>query len=104
MAREEFSKCPECGVGTLRPTGEVAKMTDPDTGTVTRDYREYKCDNCGYPDKGKAKVATVSELVGADEGGRNNNNQQQQQQQQQPEQEVKPQPDDQQGTQPPSAA
>jgi hypothetical protein len=103
MAREEFSKCPECGVGTLRPTGEVAKMTDPDTGTVTRDYREYKCDNCGYPDKGKAKVATVSELVGADEGGRNNNNNHQQQQQQ-PEQEAKPQPNDQQGTQPPSAA
>ena len=77
-------------------------MTDPDTGTVTRDYRESKCDNCGYPDKGTAKVATVSELAGADEGRRNNNNQQQQQQQ--PEQEVKPQPDDQQDTQPPSAA
>jgi hypothetical protein len=58
-----------------------------------------------YPDKGKAKVATGSELVGANEGGRNNNNhQQQQQQQQQPEQEAKPQPDDQQGIQPPSAA
>jgi hypothetical protein len=67
MAREEFSKRPECRVGTLR-TGGATTITDPDTGTVTRDYREYKCDNCGYPDKCKAKVATVSELLGANEG------------------------------------
>ncbi len=41
MAREEFSECPQCGIGTLKPTGEAAKMTDPDTGTVTNDYNEY---------------------------------------------------------------
>jgi hypothetical protein len=51
MSRPEFSKCPKCGVGTLRPSGGAAKMTDPDTGTVTGDYRGYKCDNpaCDYP-------------------------------------------------------
>ncbi len=33
-------------------------MTDPDTGTVTGDYRGYKCDNpaCGYPRDGVARV------------------------------------------------
>ena len=67
MAREEFSKCPQCGIGTLKPTGGVAKMTDPDTGTVTTEYREYKCDKCGYPQGGKAKVVAANEQASISE-------------------------------------
>ncbi len=64
MSRTEFNKCPKCGIGTMLPTGGAATITDLDTGTVTRDYREYKCDNCGYPDEALAKVATVNEEIG----------------------------------------
>jgi ribosomal protein S27E len=64
MSRTEFNKCPECRIGTMRPTGGAATITDPDTGTDTTDYREYQCDNCGYPRGGKAKVATVNKQVG----------------------------------------
>ena len=67
MAREEFSKCPQCGIGTLKPTGEAAKMTDPDTGAVTTDYSEYKCDECGYPQGGKAKVVAANEQAAISE-------------------------------------
>ena len=63
MSRTEFSKCPKCGVGTLRPSGGAAKMTDPDTGTVTGDYRGYKCDNpaCDYPRGDVARVFPTNE-------------------------------------------
>ncbi len=78
----EVQLCPKCGVGTLRPSGGAAKMTDPDTGTVTGDYRGYKCDNpaCDYPrgDEEYSKamktnvtdstVATVKNSDGSGEG------------------------------------
>ncbi|MDQ3881891.1 MAG: hypothetical protein M3249_01865 [Thermoproteota archaeon] len=61
MARGEFDKCPQCGIGTLKSIGGAAKMTDPDTGTATADSSEYKCDNCGYPQGGQAKVVAANE-------------------------------------------
>ena len=64
MSRAKFNKCPECGIGTMRPTGGAATITDPDTGTDTRDYQEYQCDNCGYPRGVKAKADTVNEQLG----------------------------------------
>ena len=67
MARGEFDKCPQCGIGTLKPTGGTAKMTDPDTGTATADYSECKCDNCGYPQGGKAKVVAANEQAAISE-------------------------------------
>jgi hypothetical protein len=67
MARGEFDKSPQCGIGTLRPTGGTAKMTDPDTGTATADYSEYKCDNCGYPQGGKAKAVAANEQAAISE-------------------------------------
>ena len=42
-------------------------MTDPDTGTATADYSEYKCDNCGYPQGGKAKVVAANEQAAISE-------------------------------------
>lgn len=67
MARGEFDKCPQCGTETLKPTGGTAKMTDPDTGTATADYSEYKCDNCGYPQSGQAKVVAANEQAAISE-------------------------------------
>jgi hypothetical protein len=58
MSRREFNKCPECNIGTLRPTGEATTSMNPDTGKVKGDSRGYKCDNpeCGYPRDGVARV------------------------------------------------
>ena len=67
MARGEFDKCPQCGIGTLKSTGGAAKMTDPDTGAAAADYSEYKCDNCGYPQSGQAKVAAANEQAAISE-------------------------------------
>ena len=67
MAKGEFDKCPQCGIGTLKPTGGTAKMTDPDTGTATADYSEYKCDNCGYPRSGQAKAVAANEQAAISE-------------------------------------
>jgi predicted RNA-binding Zn-ribbon protein involved in translation (DUF1610 family) len=67
MARGEFDKCPQCGIGTLKPTGGTAKMTDPDTGTATADYNKYKCDNCGYPQSRQAKVVAANEQAAISE-------------------------------------
>ena len=67
MARGEFDKCPQCGIGTLKPTEGTAKMTDPDTGTATADYSEYKCDSCGYPQGGNAKVVAANEQAAISE-------------------------------------
>jgi ribosomal protein S27E len=63
MAREEFNTCKVCGIGKMRPTGGAATSADPETNRVTDDYREYKCDNCGNPQGGKAKVLQVNEQV-----------------------------------------
>jgi predicted RNA-binding Zn-ribbon protein involved in translation (DUF1610 family) len=83
VAREDNNTCPECGVGKMKPSGGIAKISDPDTGTVARDYQEYKCDNCGYPEGARAKVAAndqaaISEstdpaTTNADSGGRSDN-------------------------------
>ncbi len=61
MVREDV--CPECGVEKMKPTRGTAKISDPDTGTVTTDYQEYKCDNCGYPEGGHQKVVGVNEDI-----------------------------------------
>ncbi|HJU35097.1 MAG TPA: hypothetical protein VJ695_08245 [Nitrososphaera sp.] len=63
MTREQFDTCPKCGIGKMKPTGGATSTTsaDPETKRVTGDYREYKCDNCGYPEGGQAKVARVRE-------------------------------------------
>jgi hypothetical protein len=37
---------------------------DADTNRVTNQYREYECDNCGYPKGGKQKVVIVNEQIG----------------------------------------
>ena len=63
MVREEFNTCKVCGIGKMRPTGGAATSADPETNRVTGDYREYKCDNCGNPQGGKAKVLQVNEQV-----------------------------------------
>jgi len=41
----------------------IAKPSaDPDTNRLTGDsYQEYKCDNCGHPQEGYAKVVAVNE-------------------------------------------
>ena len=64
MAREEFDTCPKCGVGKMKPIGGATSATsaDPDTNRLTGDsYQEYKCDNCGHPQEGYAKVVAVNE-------------------------------------------
>jgi ribosomal protein S27E len=63
MAGEEFNTCKVCGIGKMRPTGGAATSADPETNRVTDDYREYKCDNCGNPQGGKARVLQVDEQV-----------------------------------------
>lgn len=67
MARTEFNDCPECKAGKMMPLSKVGEDRDPETNRVTGDYREYKCNNCGYPHGGKAIVATVNEVVGTTE-------------------------------------
>jgi ribosomal protein S27E len=70
MTREEFDTCPKCGIGKMKPTGGAASATsaDPDTNRLTGDsYQEYKCDNCGYPEGGQAKVVQVNEQEGKGE-------------------------------------
>jgi hypothetical protein len=63
MSRREFNKCPECNIGTLRPTGEATTSINPQTGKVKGDSRGYKCDNpeCGYPRDGMARVFQKNE-------------------------------------------
>ena len=58
MSQTEFNKCPECNIGTLRPTGEATTSMNPDTVKIKGDSRGYKCDNpaCGYPRDGVAGV------------------------------------------------
>ena len=85
MSRREFNKCPECKVGTLRPTGEATSSMNPKTDKVTGDFRGYKCDNpaCSYPRGGgvarvfqnnedlnvtDSSVATVKYSDGSGEG------------------------------------
>ena len=58
---EEFQLCPNCKVGRLRPTGLAATNSDPQTNRVTNDLRGYKCDSCGHPEGGQAKVVAANE-------------------------------------------
>lgn len=62
-AREEFNTCEKCGIGKMKSTGGAASSTDPETNRVTGDYKEYRCDNCGHPVGGYAKVVQVNEEV-----------------------------------------
>jgi predicted RNA-binding Zn-ribbon protein involved in translation (DUF1610 family) len=64
MAQTEFNDCPKCGIGKMKPTGGAAvSSNDPQTGKETGFYREYKCDNCGHPGGGQAKVLEVNEQI-----------------------------------------
>ena len=63
----------------MKPIGGAASATNTDRekNRVTGDYREYKCDSCGYPEGGQAKVVQVSEkerIVESLNTSRNNNN------------------------------
>jgi hypothetical protein len=58
---EEFQLCPNCKAGRLRPTGLAATSRDSQTNRVTNDFRGYKCDSCGYPKGGQAKVVAANE-------------------------------------------
>ncbi|HZB80013.1 MAG TPA: hypothetical protein VE264_01925, partial [Nitrososphaera sp.] len=64
---EEFQLCPNCKVGRLRPTGLTATSSDPQTNRVTNDLRGYKCDSCGYPEGGQAKVVAANEQAAISE-------------------------------------
>ncbi|MFL6477107.1 MAG: hypothetical protein ACJ70Y_09040 [Nitrososphaera sp.] len=63
---EEFQLCPNCKVGRLRPTGLAATSSDPQTNRVTNDLG-YKCDSCGYPEGGQAKVVAANEQAAISE-------------------------------------
>ena len=60
---EELQTCPNCKIGKMRPTGLAATSRDEERKRVTSDFRGYKCDNCGYPEGGQAKVVRVEEDV-----------------------------------------
>jgi hypothetical protein len=47
----------------MKPTDGAAASNDPQTGKLTGTYREYKCDNCGHPEGGQAKVLQVNEQL-----------------------------------------
>jgi predicted nucleic-acid-binding Zn-ribbon protein len=64
---EEFQLCPNCKVGRLRPTELAATSSDPQTNRATNDFRGYKCDSCGYPEGGQAKVVAANEQAAISE-------------------------------------
>ena len=64
---EEFQLCPNCKAGRLRPTGLATTSAEPQTDRVTNDLRGYKCDNCGYPEGGQAKVVAANEQAAISE-------------------------------------
>lgn len=61
MAQTEFNDCPRCKKEKMKPTGKASVSNDPESGKETGWQRDYKCDSCGYPDDGVAKVAGVNE-------------------------------------------
>jgi len=63
MSQTEFNDCPRCKKGKIKPTGKAGSSRDPNTNKETGFERDYKCDNCGYPDGGDAKVVGVNEDV-----------------------------------------
>ena len=63
---EQFQLCSNCKVGRLRPTGLAATSSDPQTNRVTNDLG-YKCDSCGYPEGGQAKVVAANEQAAISE-------------------------------------
>ncbi len=63
MAQTEFNTYPKCGIDKMKPTGWAAVSNDPTAGRETGFYREYKCDNCGYPDDGHTRVVGVKEQL-----------------------------------------
>jgi hypothetical protein len=67
MSQTEFNNCPECKVGKMRPTGGAAVTNDPQTGRGTGFQRDYKCDSCGYPEGGQAKVVAANEQAAISE-------------------------------------
>jgi hypothetical protein len=69
MSQTEFNTCTNCGIGKMKPTGGAAVSNDPNTGRETGFYREYKCDNCGFPEGGHQKVVGINEDVNVGSGG-----------------------------------
>jgi hypothetical protein len=60
MSQIEFNtcpKCPKCRIRKLKPTGKAGSSRDPKTNKETGFDRDYKRDNCGYPEGGHAKVS-----------------------------------------------
>jgi hypothetical protein len=57
MSQIEFNTCPSCRIGKLKPTGKAESSRDPKTNKETGFERDYKRDNCGYPEGGHAKVS-----------------------------------------------
>jgi hypothetical protein len=106
--------CPECRKGRMVWTGFASVSNEPNNPAfdVMEDQRYRQCDVCGYRDRSVSE----QERVGIKEEAqivltRQDNESpaatttpaaDQQPQRQQPEKEAKPQPDDQQGTQPPA--
>jgi predicted nucleic-acid-binding Zn-ribbon protein len=64
---EEFQLCPNCKVGRLRPTELAATSSDPQTNRVANNFRDYKCDSCGYQEGGQAKVVAANEQAAISE-------------------------------------
>jgi len=63
---EEVQLCPNCKVGRLQTTGLAAISRDSQTNRVTNDLG-YKCDSCGYPEGGQAKVVAANEQAAISE-------------------------------------
>ena len=63
MAREEFDICPKCGVAKMKPTGLAETSADPQTNRKSGNLSGDKCDNCGYPESGEAKVSQANGQV-----------------------------------------
>jgi hypothetical protein len=61
MSQNQFNDCPRCKKGKMKPTGKAGSSRDIDTNKETGWERDYKCDTCGYPDGGVAKVVGVNE-------------------------------------------
>jgi hypothetical protein len=62
--------CPVCGIGRMKRTGLLAATSrDEERNEIKGNFRGYKCDNpdCGYPEGGQHKVASVKEYIEMEE-------------------------------------
>ncbi len=65
MSQTEFDNCPRCRVGRMMAStiGGAALSNDSQTGKETSFGRDYKCDNCGFPDGGHQNILGVNEDI-----------------------------------------